>query len=493
MNTQNYSDIRRCNVTLLKTYGLMSAILVICYLIEVIKKSRTLGYFAIFCILALAPLLICFISYKKDTETLTIKRCAPIGYWIFYTFIIFTTISPVAYTYALVFGTVLICYNDVKMLGRFTNAVFASNIAHIAYLGITHQIAAEDLPNIEIQVGSVVLFALYIMMSSRVLDANTKNRMQLIEDEKEHAATLTNRILEASEQITSNIGIVSEKMEILGNTTDKTMLSMKEVAQGTNDTSESIQLQLEKTEEIQDTIAKVENASQTITSNIEQTQDELASSQKNIDQLIEQVTISNEANANVSRELEELTTYTDQMQSITELIKGITTQTSLLSLNASIEAARAGEAGRGFAVVASEISNLATQTQDATVDITSLIGNISAKLSQVIQVIEQMIKNVELQNTAANNTAKSFAEIASRTNQVASQAEQMNQLVEELTAANDIIAKGIETISAATEEVTAHSNETFQTTSENSEITGEVGSIIDELNQMAQDLMSMTK
>lgn len=217
------------------------------------------------------------------------------------------------------------------------------------------------------------------------------------------------------------------------------------------------------------------------------------SSQENIKQLIEHVNISNKANENVSRELEELSTYTDQMQSIIELINGITTQTSLLSLNASIEAARAGEAGRGFAVVASEISNLATQTQQATVDITSLIGNISTELSQVIAVIEQMIQNADEQNVAANNTAKSFVEITDRTNQVATQAGQLNQLVKELTDANSAIAQGIATISAATEEVTAHSNETFETTSENSEITSEVGSIIEELNQMAQNLMSITE
>ena len=417
----------------------------------------------------------------------------PIGFWVFYTFIIFTTISPVAYVYAIVLGTVLICYNDTKLLTKFTGAILLSNIGQVIYAGVTHQIASEDLPNIEIRIGSLILFTLYSIASSRVMEANTKARLQAIEKEKEHASNLMEHILQASQQITSNIGVVSEKMELLATATNKTLISMEEVAQGTNETSDSIQIQLEKTGQIQNTIQKVEDAFHSITSNIDETQNELISSRENIKQLIEHVNISNKANENISHELEELSTYTDQMQSIIELINGITTQTSLLSLNASIEAARAGEAGRGFAVVASEISNLATQTQQATVDITSLISNISSELSQVIAVIEQMIQNAEEQNVAANNTAKSFTEITNRTNQVATQAGQLNQLVKELTDANSVIAQGIATISAATEEVTAHSNETFETTSENSEITGEVGSIIEELNQMAQKLMSITE
>lgn len=493
MNYKQLSEKRLCNAMAMVAYSMLTAILVICYFIEVVKGSRTIGYFTVFSILALVPVIICWICAAKDKENSSIKYIMSCGFWIFCTFIIFTTTSSLAYIYAPVFAIILMCFNNVKLSTIYMISVTLSNIVLVIYKGITHQITKEALPDIEIQIASLILLTLFMYCSTTIVKCNTDRRMNEIEEEKNRTAALMNQILQASEQLTSNISNVSEKMEILENTTQKTMVSMEEVAQGTNDTSESIQLQLEKTGEIQNSISAVENASRAIASNIEETQNELISSQGNIDQLIKHVNISNEANANVSRELETLNTYTDQMQSIIEMINGVTTQTSLLSLNASIEAARAGEAGRGFAVVASEISNLATQTQQATVDITSLINSISSELSQVINVIEQMIKNAEEQNIAANNTAKSFAEITNRTNQIAQQAGQMNHLVSDLTEANSVIAKGIETISAATEEVTAHSNETLESTSENNQITDEVSSIIEKLNQMAQDLMDMTK
>jgi len=296
----------------------------------------------------------------------------PIGFGIFYCFIIFTTFSPVAYVYSLLIAALLICYGSPRLSALYMSATFLANIVQIVYGFFTNHYTSNDLPNIEIRIASYLLFSLYLIVSANNINTSNDKKLKTMEQDKEQISNMMNQLMAASKQLATSIGIVSEKMNILEASTNHTMASMQEVTQGTTDTAESIQLQLEKTNQIQNTIEQVKNRSSVMTEALEDTRAELNSSRENIDTLIDRTKISNDANENVSKELEELNTYTVQMHSIIELIDNITTQTSLLALNASIEAARAGEAGRGFSVVASEISNLATQTQDATVDITTL-------------------------------------------------------------------------------------------------------------------------
>ena len=355
----------------------MNFILVICYLLEVLKGSRTISYYIIFCILALLPFLVTVAEYKHNPESEKIKIMLPIGFGIFYCFIIFTTFSPVAYVYSLLIAALLICYGSPRLSALYMSATFLANIVQIVYGFFTNHYTSNDLPNIEIRIASYLLFSLYLIVSANNINTSNDKKLKTMEQDKEQISNMMNQLMAASKQLATSIGIVSEKMNILEASTNHTMASMQEVTQGTTDTAESIQLQLEKTNQIQNTIEQVKNRSSVMTEALEDTRAELNSSRENIDTLIDRTKISNDANENVSKELEELNTYTVQMHSIIELIDNITTQTSLLALNASIEAARAGEAGRGFSVVASEISNLATQTQDATVDITTLIENIS--------------------------------------------------------------------------------------------------------------------
>ena len=79
----------------------------------------------------------------------------------------------------------------------------------------------------------------------------------------------------------------------------------------------------------------------------------------------------------------------NKINELTGTIMSISSQTSLLALNASIEAARAGEAGRGFAVVATEISNLANQTSSAVGDISSIVSEVNVAVKKLSECLTE--------------------------------------------------------------------------------------------------------
>ena len=91
------SDISMSNFVSIVSYTIINIILVACYIIEVVKGSRTIGYFTVFCILAILPMVFAYILYLRNKDSNIVKYAIMVGFCVFYLFIIFTTTSPVAY------------------------------------------------------------------------------------------------------------------------------------------------------------------------------------------------------------------------------------------------------------------------------------------------------------------------------------------------------------------------------------------------------------
>lgn len=104
--------------------------------------------------------------------------------------------------------------------------------------------------------------------------------------------------------------------------------------------------------------------------------------------------------------IDNLTTASNKIGEVVQLINEIAEQTNLLALNATIEAARAGDAGKGFAVVASEVKNLATQTAKATEEIILQINDMQQATDgsvNAMRIIGDTIRNID--ETSSNISA----------------------------------------------------------------------------------------
>lgn len=85
--------------------------------------------------------------------------------------------------------------------------------------------------------------------------------------------------------------------------------------------------------------------------------------------------------------LNELADSVSTVHSLVELIRGISNQINLLSLNAAIESSKTGEVGKGFSVIAKEIKHLQ-------IDVLGTLTDVSTELSSIQRCYSNMKDNI---------------------------------------------------------------------------------------------------
>lgn len=111
----------------------------------------------------------------------------------------------------------------------------------------------------------------------------------------------------------------------------------------------------------------------------------------------------------IAEKIQETNLAVDEISKCVSVIEEISSQTNLLSLNASIEAARAGEAGKGFAVVAEEIRHLSDSTAESAQEIKQIIEKV-VKLSEVtVDYANKVVRTTEEEQQNISDTQQQFA------------------------------------------------------------------------------------
>jgi methyl-accepting chemotaxis protein len=476
------------NKVLLRCHQIIVCILILAYLLEVVKGSKELPYFFIVLAVGGVPVIAATILYNIKKDSKVMEHTSLIGYSLLYIIILFTSDNPLTFVYIIPILVAIPVYNDAPLSIKIGIGVTLTNLIFVFVAYGRDGFDATESATSEIQVLVMLLICAYSSYATVVSSKLGKADVVKIAEEKQTSEELLDRIMSVSSSITSNIDSVSDGVDELGMSIKDTGRAMIDIANGASDAAEAAQNQLEQTEAIAGKVQKVDGVALDIASNLKQTMEAIDQGNSNIKLLMEQGTATTQTNEQVTSELKALEDYTSQMFSILEIINSITSQTSLLSLNASIEAARAGEAGRGFAVVASEISGLASQTQEATVNIDGLIRNVSEEIDKVVDIMASMVEQVKKQNEVVGNTAESFEQIAVNATNIQRSSDELTDTVRDLTEANKVITGSVETISAISEEFAAQTASTKDTCEISEQTIDTLSARTEELKKLAEKL-----
>ncbi|MBR2403534.1 MAG: hypothetical protein IKB01_12355 [Lachnospiraceae bacterium] len=467
-------------------YLVITLCLSVAYVLEFVKKARGPVYLVAMLALCLVPSALCWVLYKRNSETQAIMYLMGICYSVLYAFTVFTSNSIVTYTYIFPMMIVVTLFSSVKYSINMCISSIVINAIDIIYRMIMDKLLGVTLADMEIRVAGVFVVGIFLIVSTVCLKRTNDMRMSLINAQKDTTDKALADNLNMAAKISADIAGVTGKMEELGASVIHIQESMKQVADGSNETSDAVQQQLHKTEDIQRYVTDVKNTSDGIMNEMQMALEVLGKGNSHVVTLGEQVKKSVEANNLMLEKMEALNTHAENMNTIIETITDVANRTGLLALNASIEAARAGEAGRGFAVVAGEVSALSGQTKDATVNIVDLIRNMNEELVAVKEAINMVTECNRAYAASTGEVSESFNKISTSTKSIGNQVELMERIIRSLEVANEGIVDSIQTISAITEEVSAHSGETYDACEKNSAMVQEVNAIVNDLNAAAK-------
>ena len=324
-----------------------------------------------------------------------------------------------------------------------------------------------------------------------VLDATSRMRQKdftheyTIEqgDEVNHILSrinlVTRELRQTIQQIVDNSGTIFSSASQLSQIADNLNASSREASEMTRNVSAAAE---EMSAGNQTIASTMEGATQSLNA-IAAAVDEMSATVSEISKgstgskvIIEQVVAAFD---NILSMVEELGSRANDVDEVTDEIRSISEQVSMLALNAKIEAARAGEAGKGFAVVAFEITDLATKTSQSTIEADEKLAWIkttSGALTEKVMGLSDLVKSsddamssiaaaVEEQNVTTLEIAKSINAVSGKITQVNQNVNQGAQVAEEI--ARDITR--VQDVSVQVQENSGSVNENASALSEMAE------------------------
>ncbi len=214
------------------------------------------------------------------------------------------------------------------------------------------------------------------------------------------------------------------------------------------------------------------------------------SGKDDMEQIVEGMERISDSITTLSGHIDSVGRIISQIGNMVHLIVDIADETNLLSLNASIEAARAGEAGKGFAVVAEQIGKLATNSSNATDEISKLTSEIQSTVSDAIEYMEHSTLEVQANADMISIASSTFADLYGKIGETSGKVKHMINLVTEVDSVSKQMEEIIGSQLAATEQIVSSAEELNKQTKNVTEGSFTVAENAGELQKESMQLMN---
>ena len=397
--------------------------------------------------------------------------------------------SDTVFTMAFPIMVMYVLYFDTLFMGIISGVLLVLNIVSVVMAAISGSMPS----GIDFALSSALLQAATIGVAGSALTWITHlekvmkgEQMNEVKSEKEKSEQILSDVLALGNTVKENTNKADALMEELNDATTTALETLKAVADSNN--AKNIESQTVMTSNIQEMIITADSNASRMERIAGDSLNMVSEGRKLVEKLDDKASNISAMNEQVMNTINEFVKNAIEVRGITDKINGISSQTNLLSLNASIESARAGEAGRGFAVVADEIRNLADETQTLTAEINGIVETLENNASGTKETVSKVVASIEDEKVLIDDSMGTYVKMEDMFKQLYESVTDTQKQLKQIVDSNNAIVDSINQLSAASEEVAASMDMAVELSNNNMAKTKEAGGLMEEIVTSANQL-----
>lgn len=443
-------------------------------------------------------LILCWVPFFAGDLLLRIRGKADdryryalvIGYGIFYTFLICTTDSPIAFTYILPVVSLLVLYKDQKFMVGCAIANIASVLVSVIYhLVVLGQNTATDQKNYQLQIACLLLCYIGYIMSIRHLIESDGALTDSIKADLKRVVTTVEQVKTASNTIMDGITVVRELATENKHGSDIVVDGMNKLTDHNGQLQSRTASSQEMTGDINSQVQNVASMINDMVSLTAESGKHAKTSSVDLESLVQTAGTMADLSNEVEHILDAFKAEFETVKQETGTIDSISSQTNLLALNASIEAARAGEAGKGFSVVAEQIRKLSTETKDSSGQISEALSRLDEISGKMTSSIEETLKLIQATLEKVTQTGENVNKITQDSSLLGEHIQTIDSAMKEVESSNRQLVENMEQVSSIVETMTTCISDSDETSKRMLSKYEESASNINNIENVIQELM----